>query len=140
MRARHVAVAVVAAVALAGCGSSDATPEAAPTTPSGLSSEAIAKAEEAAGIPPEPDQKTADAYLAALRAIDPDIVGDKDPERIIDRGRDQCRTIKDWPNDEAKVLKFANARFTSPEQPNGFGDAKAKKINEAVRKYLCPSY
>ncbi|SCL16327.1 hypothetical protein GA0074692_6863 [Micromonospora pallida] len=140
MRARHVAVAVVAAIALAGCGSSEETPEATPTTPGAISSEAVEKALEAAGIPPKPDQKTADAYLAALRKIDPDIVGDKDPDRIIDRGRDQCRTIKDWPNDEAKVIMFANTRFTSPDQPNGFGEAKAKKINEVVRKHLCPSY
>ncbi|RGC68419.1 hypothetical protein C5N14_13615 [Micromonospora sp. MW-13] len=140
MRARQVAVAAVAVIALAGCGSSEKTPEAASTTPGALSSEAIAKAEEAAGIPPKPDQATADAYLAALRKIDPEIVGDKDPDRIIDRGRDQCSSIKEWPDDEAKLIKFANTRFTSPDHPEGFGATKAKKINEVVRKYICPTY
>ncbi|WKU03747.1 hypothetical protein [Micromonospora sp. HUAS LYJ1] len=124
--------------ALAGCGSSEDAPQAAPTTPGGLSSEAIEKAEEAAGIPPKPDQKTAEAYLAALRKIDPEIVGDKDPDRIIDRGRDQCSTIKGFPDDQAKVIMFVNTRFTSPDHPDGFGDAKAKKINEVVKKYICP--
>jgi hypothetical protein len=133
-----VAVALVGA--LAGCGGSEEAPEATKTTPGGLSAEARAKAEAAAGIPPKPDQATADAYLAALRKIDPEIVGDKDPERIIDRGRDQCRTIKDFPDDQDKVLMFANTRFTSPDNPNGFGDATAKKINAVVKKYLCPKY
>ncbi|EEP73498.1 hypothetical protein MCAG_03825 [Micromonospora sp. ATCC 39149] len=130
----------MAVIALAGCGSSGESPEAAPTTPGGLSSEAIEKAEKAAGIPPKPDQKTADAYLAALRKIDPEIVGDKDPDRIIDRGRDQCTTIREWPDDEAKVIKFVNTRFTSPDHPDGFGTAKAKKINEVVHRHLCPTY
>ncbi|WP_320069612.1 hypothetical protein [Micromonospora sp. RTGN7] len=138
MRARHIWMVATLVGALAGCGGGGEEPAAVSTTSGGLSAEAKAAAEAAAGIPPKPDQKTADAYLAALRKIDPDIVGDKDPERIIDRGRDQCRTIKDFPDDQDKVLMFANARFTSPEQPNGFGDDVAKKINAVVKKYLCP--
>ncbi len=140
MRARHVLVVAALVAALAGCGSSEDTPAAAPTTSQGLSPEDIAKAAEAAGIPPKPDDATASAYLAALRKIDPQIVGDNDPDKLIDRGRDQCTTIKEWPDDQAKQVKFANTRFTSPEHPEGFGTTKAKKINAAVRKYICPSY
>ncbi|SCL42205.1 hypothetical protein GA0074692_6709 [Micromonospora pallida] len=84
MRARHVAVAVVAAIALAAAVAAR-RPGGDSNHAGAISSEAVEKALEAAGIPPKPDQKTADAYLAALRKIDPDIVGDKDPDRIIDR-------------------------------------------------------
>ncbi|MFF0721350.1 hypothetical protein [Micromonospora sp. NPDC003816] len=139
MKARRVAAAAVLLIALAGCGSSEtATPEAA--APSVISSDAVEKAAAAAGIPPKPDEETAAAYLAALTKIDPDIVGDKDPDRIINRGRDQCSSIKEWPDDEAKLLMFVNARFTGPDHPNGFGDAKAKKILAAVKKHICPTY
>ncbi|MFF5079422.1 hypothetical protein ACFY36_20385 [Actinoplanes sp. NPDC000266] len=142
MRVRRIwfsAAAMMAAGVLAGCGDTEQAPEAIPTTTSPQAkANAIAAAEKAAGIPPKPDDKTAAAYIAALRKINPDIVGDKDLDRIIDRGRDQCVSIKEFTDDEAKVLKFANSRFTSPDHPEGFGNATAKKINLVVKKYICP--
>lgn len=84
------------------------------------------------------DPDTEAAYLAALRRIDPDIVGKKSPDTIVDRGRNQCDSISKWPDDEQKLIEHVNVRFTAPGHPDGFGDAKAKKILKVVRKYVCP--
>ncbi|MBB2941954.1 hypothetical protein FB565_001658 [Actinoplanes lutulentus] len=148
MRARQV-WAVVAAVAAAGmmiaCGSGGAddagSAPAVPATPTvdpSVAAAAIAEAEKAAGIPPYPDDETVAKYLAALKKINPEILDDRDPERIVDRGRDQCVTIKSFPDEPDKVLMFTNTRFSSPDHPNGFGDATAKKINKVIVKYICP--
>ncbi|MEK8108667.1 hypothetical protein NKG94_34535 [Micromonospora sp. M12] len=80
-----------------------------------------------------------DAYLAALRKIDPRSSATRTPTGW-STGAGPVHQHQEWPNDQATVLKFANTRFTSPEHPNGFGDTKAKKINEAVRKHICPTY
>ena len=90
--------------------------------------------------PPKPDAQTQAAYIADLRAIDADIIGKKDEEKIVDRGRDQCRSIKDFPNDRAKLVDLTSKRFTSPNHPEGFGPAKAAKILDVVHKRLCPTY
>lgn len=58
----------------------------------------------------------------------------------MNRGRDQCASIKGFPGDEAKWVWWANQRFTSPDHPDGFGDATATKIVKVVRKYICPAY
>ncbi|WP_309238181.1 hypothetical protein [Actinoplanes aureus] len=130
---------------LSGCGreaEEPAAPEVAAPTPDAAANSkaaaAIAEAEKAAGIPPKPSDEIAAKYLAALRKINPEIVGDTDPERLIDRGRDQCVTIKSFPDEPDKVLMFTNTRFSSPDHPNGLGDATAKKINKVIVKYICP--
>lgn len=112
--------------AIAGIGSDDKPSTSAPSIDS--------------GIPPTPDKATQDAYIAALKAIDPDIVGDKDPKSIVNRGRDQCGAIKEWPDDEAKLIESTNRRFTSPSHPEGFGPEKAKRILAVVREHICPAY
>lgn len=130
MRARHVVVVGAALVALAGCGGGD-KPEAAPAATKAPTIDS--------GVVPEPDAAAAKAYIADLRKIDADIVGD-DTEKVIDRGRNQCSSVKDSPKDQAKLVDSTNQRFTSPEHPDGFGEKKATKILAAVRKHLCPNY
>ncbi|MFF5228452.1 hypothetical protein [Dactylosporangium sp. NPDC000521] len=92
------------------------------------------------GIPPTPGPDAWKAYIAALKAIDPDIVGNKDEKTIIDRGRSQCTSVRETPNDQAKLIELTNRRFTSPSHPNGFGDEKSTKILTVVRQYICPTY
>ena len=91
------------------------------------------------GIPPEPDQATADAYIAALDAIDPAIDRD-DPESAIGRGRDQCSTIKKRPGDRAYQISTTQQRFTSPDHPDGWPAETAEQILDVVHQHLCPSY
>ncbi len=92
-----------------------------------------------AGIPPEPDAATADAYIAALDAINPQIDKD-DPESAINRGRDTCRTIHDHPDDRAHQTEQTNLRFTHPDHPDGWGLDVAEQILDAVHENLCPTY
>lgn len=92
-----------------------------------------------ADIPPEPDAKNWSAYIAALTAIDPDIVHGKE-EKAVDRGRDQCGSVRRSPNDQAKLVDLTTRRFISPDHPEGFGQAKSARILAAVRKYICPTY
>lgn len=103
------------------------------------SSTAIAPAEAAAGIPPKPDAATRQSYIAALTAIDPDIVHGKE-DTAVSRGRDQCSSIKQWPNDQAKLVDLTQKRFTSPDHPDGFGPAESTRILAAVHEFLCPTY
>jgi hypothetical protein len=111
-------------------------PESAPTTSTAPdTAELLADM----GIPPTPDPKTWKAYIADLTAIDPAIVHGKE-EKVVDRGRNMCSSVKETPDDQAKLVKLTNQRFTSPDHPDGFGDAKAKKILAAVRKHICPTY
>ncbi|HEY0700776.1 MAG TPA: hypothetical protein VGD43_23585 [Micromonospora sp.] len=123
---------VVAVLALAGCGDGTESPE----TPAAGDSKPAA----ASVIPPEPDAKTIAAYVAALKTIDPDIVAGKEDDFLVERGRDQCGSFKDFPKDQAKQIKLANARFTGLENPDGFGTAKVTKILAVVKKHLCPTY
>lgn len=129
-RPLHATIATLTVLALAGCGTDD---QAAAPTSQPTASEAAPQ-----GAPPAPDAATQKAYLAALRKIDPNIVGDKEPKALVDRGRDQCASIAEWPNDKAKLISITNQRFTSPDHPDGFGKAKAEKILAAVRTYICP--
>lgn len=127
---RAAAAALLIAVALTGCGtddSADQTP--APAEPSAAAG--------LPGLPPAPDAATQDAYVAALKKIDPDIVGDKDTRALVNRGRDTCTTIAET-QDEAELIAATNQRFTAPGHPDGFGEAKAKRILAAVRQYICP--
>lgn len=89
--------------------------------------------------PPTPNAMNWAAFIVALKKIDPDIVHGKE-EKAVDRGRNQCRSIKDDPDDQARLIDLTNRRFTSPDHPDGFGQAKAAQILEAVRQYICPTY
>ncbi|RSS80490.1 hypothetical protein EF918_13620 [Streptomyces sp. WAC06614] len=91
------------------------------------------------GIPAKPDAATQAKYLAALAAIDPDIVNTK-PDKAVDRGRDQCGSIASFPGDKRKQTDLTNQRFTSPNHPDGFGPEKAAKILDVVHTHLCPTY
>ena len=91
-------------------------------------------------IPPPPSSRNAAMFLVALEAINPELLEDRHSEALINRGRDQCATIKDWPGDEGKWVWWAEQRFTSPAHPQGLGPATAKRVIAAARKYICPSY
>ncbi|WP_078860190.1 hypothetical protein [Streptomyces rubellomurinus] len=91
------------------------------------------------GLPPKPDAATTAKYIAALTAIDPEIVGDK-PDRAVSRGRDQCSSVAEFSKDTAKLVDLTNKRFTSPKHPDGFGAEKAAKILVVVRASICPTY
>lgn len=133
-RTRLAIPAVLLAATLTGCGGSN-TPE--EPSPAAAPTNAAAQATPVSGLPPRPDAATQAAYIAALRAIDPDIIGGKDERTIVDRGRNQCLSIRNGAS-EAKLIEQTNIRFTAPGHPDGFGEAKAKKILEVVRKHLCP--
>ncbi|MFF2122653.1 hypothetical protein ACFVXH_35575 [Kitasatospora sp. NPDC058184] len=109
-----------------------------PPAPAGTTP-AAAGAAKPSGPPPKPDAATTTAYVAALMAIDPEIVSDK-PDRVVSRGRDQCTSVAEWPNDQPKLVDLANKRFTSAKHPEGFGPDKAALILAAVRKHICPTY
>ncbi|WP_018223883.1 hypothetical protein [Salinispora pacifica] len=89
---------------------------------------------------PMPDKESWDAYIAALKEIDPAIVGTKDERTLISRGRSQCGSVKQWPDDQSKLVELTNLRFTAPGYSEGFGEAKAEKILAVVRTYICPTY
>ncbi|WP_432976622.1 hypothetical protein [Dactylosporangium sp. CA-233914] len=80
------------------------------------------------------------AYIADLKAIDPAIVGGKDEGRIVGRGRDQCSSIKSFPNNGAKLVDLTNKRFTAPNHPEVFELVEAARILDVVHKRLCPTY
>jgi hypothetical protein len=135
-----------ALILVAGCGSSGPETQAASSAGpsvqakrSGPTEAQWKKARQAAGIPEKPKPKQRTAFLAALVAIDPNIVHGK-PDKAIDRGRNQCSSVKNWPKNQAKLVKLTNARFTSPDHPEGFGTVKSALILKAVRRFLCPTF
>ncbi|MEV5125099.1 hypothetical protein AB0K49_20290 [Streptomyces decoyicus] len=142
--ATTVLTALVLAAALTACSSDESThaapkkkPLAAPSTPSPT---AVADTEATtSGIPPEPDAAAKLGYLRALTGIDPDIVHGKE-DKAVDRGRNQCQTIRNFPKDKPKQAEMAEMRFTSPSHPEGFGKVKAAQIVEAVHTNLCPKF
>ncbi|MER0478478.1 hypothetical protein ABR737_09020 [Streptomyces sp. Edi2] len=135
--------ALVLAAALTACSSDDSTnaaPKKTPTTaPSAASTKDIAGAEASAGIPPKPDAAAQLAYIRALTGIDPDIVHGKEA-KAVDRGRNQCQTIHNFPKDTSKQARMAEMRFTSPSHPQGFGKVKAAQIVVAVHTNLCAKF
>ncbi|WP_305787332.1 hypothetical protein [Symbioplanes lichenis] len=141
MRARRVMVLVAASIVLAACGNSaePATEKAAVDAPAAAAptSAAAKKADE--DVLPAPDDKTAEKYVAALKKIDPEIVEDGE-QKVVDRGLDQCGSVKEFPDNQASLVSTTNQRFTSAGHPKGFGKTKAKAILKAVRKYICPEY
>ncbi len=72
-------------------------------------------------------------------AINADIVHGKD-EKAIDRGINQCSSIKRYKDDEAKQVELTNSRFSSPSAPEGHGEAIAKQILKATHENLCPDF
>ncbi|MCT2584624.1 hypothetical protein [Actinophytocola gossypii] len=132
---RHIAAVVFGVlVLLAGCGSTGeqgTTSDSAPTTPSSAQPGVL-------GVPAKPDEATAVAYVADLEAIDPDIVHGK-PDKAVSRGRDQCSSVAEWPDDQAKLVGLVQRRFISPDHPEGFDPDKSARILAVVRQYLCPS-
>lgn len=134
---RRMIVAGVLVLSLTACG----TPEkpVTYTPPSVLPSSSASYDDYGIGMPPTPDLETRKTYIAELNRIDPDIVHGKE-QTAVERGRNQCSSIKTFPNDEAKWVTLTLQRFTSPKHPDGFGTVKASKILVVVRRYICPSY
>ncbi|MFD3790792.1 hypothetical protein [Streptomyces cyaneofuscatus] len=109
-------------------GPTASAPAAVGTVDSGDSSEA----EKAAGIPDAPTGAALDAYLAAIRDVDPKIV--QDEEKAIDAGRNQCASLAN-PND--KIDWLAAQRFGNDARP--LTDEQGKHLNTALRATLCPA-
>ncbi|WP_327679462.1 DUF732 domain-containing protein [Kitasatospora sp. NBC_00458] len=162
MRTRTTGLALAAALLVAGltaCSSSAPSTDAKSSTPAATSAppaaavpETTAPAQAPApagttaaapasagpgGLPPKPDAATQAKYLAALAAIDPEIVDGK-PDRAVSRGRDQCSSVAQG-KDQAALIELTSKRFTSAGHPGGFGPEKSTKILEAVRKHICPA-
>lgn len=144
-----LAVAVVVALGAIGSGllgdldpdstaSRTTAPEA--TAERTLSPEEYASIEASSGIPPKPDAAAQRAYVEALRVIDPEIIGRHDEAIIVDRGRNQCRSIKDHPGDRGRQIALTQQRFSAPRHPDGFGPEVAERILGVVHQYLCPTY
>ncbi|MEU9040358.1 MULTISPECIES: hypothetical protein [unclassified Kitasatospora] len=91
-----------------------------------------------AGLPTKPGADLTAKLVAALNAIDPAIVGGK-PDQAVDRARNQCQSMYQFPKDKGKLDDLANQRFTSSDHPQGFGPDTAAKINDALRATLCPA-
>ncbi|MFE2323597.1 hypothetical protein ACFXD5_06685 [Streptomyces sp. NPDC059385] len=146
MRTHHGITILAAAgiLALTGCSSdtkTPASPSAAPSTPAAAPSVdpgALASAGAAAGIPPSPAPTQRAAYLAALTAIDPEIVNGKD-DKAVSRGLSQCQAMKDE-KDVTKRVAQVEKRFIGPNHPEGFGTTKSAGILAAVQANLCPTY
>ncbi|WP_327302639.1 DUF732 domain-containing protein [Streptomyces sp. NBC_01298] len=152
MRRHHVITALTGAalLALAGCGDSDAPapgkssgPAPASTVPSvdpsaGRPSADPSAARPDSGLPPSPAPAQRAAYLAALNAIDPEIVNGKE-DKAVSRGLDQCQSMK-GEKDPAKRVAGANQRFIGPNDPDGFGPVKSALIVAAAQANLCPTY
>jgi len=89
------------------------------------------------GIVPAPDKSTAAEYIKALEAINPEIV-DGNPARAVSRGRNQCDSIRNYPNDRERLIDYVQIRFNTEKHPNGFDRETSAKILDVVRTYLCP--
>lgn len=85
--------------------------------------------EKAAGIPPEPTGAERVALLAALKAINPALVGDED--KAITNARNQCSAIKGSGNADAS----AKARFSTSQHE--VSDTEAVAINTALKASIC---
>ncbi|UGY92773.1 hypothetical protein [Streptomyces gobiensis] len=146
MRIRTIAVLAAAlALPLTACAAEEDTaePEAKPSATVGAPVEKEAEdsgeaassppAKVDSGIPKGPTGQARTGYLDALRAIDPWFVDDKGEEDAIDNGRNQCSSL-----DGDRAVWSAQKRFGKGPLRE-VTEAEAKKINEAVRKYICPN-
>ncbi|MEU5160642.1 hypothetical protein AB0G74_13675 [Streptomyces sp. NPDC020875] len=151
MRTRHTALTLLtAALLLTGTACSlETSPEPTktirpPTTATPPvkepSAEDLAKAREAAGLPPKPDATVAAAYIAALNAIDPRIVKTGKEDQAISRGLNQCGSIKSA-KDKSELPQQALDRFTiGTRLPDIATPATGTAILAAVHKNLCPTF
>ena len=161
MRIRTITITLAAAIALGATGCASSTPPKAAADPAPAASSAAPAApaasavpaapadavtpasgaptapKDAVNLPPAPDAATTAKYIAALLAIDPEIVSGKE-DKAVNRGRDECSSIAQWPKDREKLVDLANKRFISPNHPDGFGPAKSAKILDVVHTYICP--
>jgi peptidoglycan hydrolase-like protein with peptidoglycan-binding domain len=136
MRTRNTIAAVTAvlAITLAGCSSDDSNDQADSakgSTPAATATADNNAAEEAVGIPAEPDAATRTALIEVLKAINPALVADED--KAIDNARNQCSTINGGGNADAS----AQARFSTSEHE--VTQAEAQAINAALKASLCTS-
>ncbi|MFF7180151.1 hypothetical protein [Streptomyces sp. NPDC008121] len=147
-RLTTTALAVISAVLLAACGTTAtpdpaAKPKATPAEskpPATLSPEAKASIRAAAGLPPDPDATTRQAYLDALNAIDPRIIKSGKEDQAVSRGINQCGSIKTT-KDEAKLAETALERFTvGTRLPDIATPDTGRKIVKAVHTHLCPDF
>ncbi|MFS0697795.1 hypothetical protein [Streptomyces nitrosporeus] len=137
MRTRTTAALITAGLlALTACTDDDTAAK--PSAPPSLTAEQRASALAAAGLPQTTPEQEA-AFVAALDAIDTDIAHGK-ADKAASRGRSQCQTIHENPDDTAKQIEFAGKRFTSPTHPEGRTPDIAKKINSAAHEHLCPDF
>jgi len=139
-----VIIAVIVIAGIAGSGGEDDKKDSKAQTPNAGASAKPSPIETAPAAPAaadgpvaKPDAATSAAYIADLQAIDPAIVAGK-TDRAISRGRDQCSSVKEWPDDQAKLVDLAEQRFTTTAGPIGVD--KAEKVLAAVRKHICPQY
>lgn len=147
-RARCAALILTAGMLLAGCGSDgddkpskDAAPSTAPSTAQPPATTAVAAPPPApvaptGGPPPKPDPATQATYIAALNAINPQLVDGKE-DRAVSRGRDTCTAIGEK-QDRAKLVANTQTRFGSAVLT--VTPADAEKILTAVHDNLCPTY
>jgi hypothetical protein len=147
MRPRHITPAITTALLLALTACSSDTEEAKPVdkpkasdTPS-VSAEDMAKAREAAGLPPEPTAEVRKAFLDALNAIDPRIIKPGKDDQAVSRGLNQCGAIKRTPDDREKLIQSTLGRFTIDTRlPEIATPETGGKILDAVHKHLCPDF
>jgi hypothetical protein len=114
------------------------TPAPSSSAPS-VSAEDLAKAREAAGLPPKVTPAARAAYVKALNAISLDIVHGK-ADKAVSRGYDVCSSIKNFPGDRDKQVEMTGQRFTSPTHPEGRDKATAGKILDLTHKHICPKF
>lgn len=133
MRTRLAAAALAAAalLTLAACNDTDDDSAKAPAPPKTPTAVDTASIEASLGIPPKPTGAKRAAYLAAVKAVDPNLSGSD--ERIVNAGRDQCQTLN---NGGATPDHLAAERFGTGDHP--LTDEQGKALNAALRATLCP--
>ncbi|GFH38898.1 hypothetical protein [Streptomyces pacificus] len=95
------------------------------------------KAREAAGLPPEPDAATRQAFLDALNTIDPRIIKPGKEDQAVSRGLNQCSSSSSKGREQ--IVQQALARFTvTTRLPEIATPETGEKILDAVHAHLCP--
>ncbi|MER5987065.1 hypothetical protein [Streptomyces sp. NPDC001787] len=145
MRTRTTAAtALVAAsllAALTACGGGNDEKPAGKGSASAPSEAEREAAREAAGLPPEPSATARYAFLEALDDIDERISKPGTDERTVDRGLNQCGSIKSFPDDRDKLVELTLDRFTIPTRLPDINNADTGgKILDAVHHHLCPDF
>ena len=79
-----------------------------------------------------PDTDTAAKLVAALKALNPDIVS-AGPEKTVEAARKECQAVYNYPKDHAKLVELTGSTFTSAAHPQGFGPEVSEKILAAVQ-------